>query len=207
MPADPAPETETRKLDGPRCRRFGLAGAAWRCALPLRAGPRRPPRAGRGPRPGDLARRAPVARSVPEPLVGADLAVLDPPPQDRRPLPAGRGDPAGRPRPRAASTASSPATTSGSKPPPPGSPPSRPLVDSEFWRVVDGCLGDLPRILAQAFMLRELEQIEVETLCATLDLSPANLRVRLHRARLLLRDCLETRWFGPRPDEAPRGQT
>jgi len=80
------------------------------------------------------------------------------------------------------------------------------LIDAEFWSVLNGCLGDLPRTLAQVFMLREIEQIEVETLCATLDLSPANLRVRLHRARLLLRDCLETRWFDSRPDEAPRSK-
>lgn len=82
--------------------------------------------------------------------------------------------------------------------------PEDALVDAEFWSVLDGCLGDLPRTLAQAFMLREIEQMEVETLCATLDLSPANLRVRLHRARLLLRECLETRWFGPQSDEGPR---
>ena len=36
-----------------------------------------------------------------------------------------------------------------------------------------------------------------------LDLSEVNLRVRLHRARLLLRECLEKHWFietrdGPR---------
>ena len=84
--------------------------------------------------------------------------------------------------------------------------PEEALVDAEFWSVLDGCLGDLPRTLAQAFMLREIEQVEVKTLCTTLDLSPANLRVRLHRARLLLRDCLETRWFGSRSDEAPRSK-
>ena len=109
----------------------------------------------------------------------------------------------GRPT-RVRLTASSPAITSGRTPPLPGRRPKQALVDAEFWSVLDGCLGDLPRTLAQVFMLREIEQIEVESLCATLDLSPANLRVRLHRARLLLRDCLETRWFGSRSDEAPR---
>ena len=82
--------------------------------------------------------------------------------------------------------------------------PEEDLVNTEFWSVLDGCLGDLPRTLAQAFMLREIEQVEVEALCAMLELSPANLRVRLHRARLLLRDCLQTRWFGPPSDDAPR---
>lgn len=78
------------------------------------------------------------------------------------------------------------------------------LLDDEFWNVLEGCLGDLPRSLAQVFMLRELEQIDVEEICKILGLTPGNLRVRLHRARLLLRDCLERRWFGSRSDEAPR---
>jgi RNA polymerase sigma-70 factor (ECF subfamily) len=78
------------------------------------------------------------------------------------------------------------------------------LLDDEFWSVLEGCLGDLPRSLAQVFMLRELEQIDVEELCKILGLTPGNLRIRLHRARLLLRDCLERRWFGSRSDEAPR---
>jgi RNA polymerase sigma-70 factor, ECF subfamily len=78
------------------------------------------------------------------------------------------------------------------------------LVNDEFWNVLDGCLGHLPRSLANAFVLRELEKVEAEHLCEILGLSPGNLRVRLHRARLLLRDCLEKRWFGSRSDDAPR---
>jgi len=82
--------------------------------------------------------------------------------------------------------------------------PEEAFLDDEFWSVLDGCLGDLPRSLARAFMLRELEHLDVEELCKILGLTPGNLRVRMHRARLLLRDCLEKRWFGSRSDEAPR---
>lgn len=80
--------------------------------------------------------------------------------------------------------------------------PEDDLVNAEFWSVLDGCLGELPGTLAKPFILREIDQMEVQSLCETLDLSPANLRVRLHRARLLLRDCLQTRWFGSRSDDA-----
>lgn len=82
--------------------------------------------------------------------------------------------------------------------------PEQALLDDEFRSVLDGCLGGLPPALAQVFLLRELEQIDAEELCKILGLTPGNLRVRLHRARLLLRDCLERRWFGSRSDEAPR---
>jgi RNA polymerase sigma-70 factor (ECF subfamily) len=97
-------------------------------------------------------------------------------------------------------------TTDGlwSKAPSPWKGPEQALERNEFWGVLDGCLGGLPRSLAQAFVLRELEEVDSERLCELLGLSPGNLRVRLHRARLLLRDCLEKRWFGSRSEDAPR---
>jgi RNA polymerase sigma-70 factor (ECF subfamily) len=79
--------------------------------------------------------------------------------------------------------------------------PEKALEEREFWDVLDGCLGRLPRALSSAFVLRELEGLEMTDLRRTLGLSEVNLRVRLHRARLLLRECLERRWFG----RAPRG--
>lgn len=84
--------------------------------------------------------------------------------------------------------------------------PDRALEDREFWEVLDGCLGRLPRALASAFFLRELEGREMADLGRDLDISEGNLRVRLHRARLLLRECLERRWFGvgPKPPGDPR---
>ena len=73
--------------------------------------------------------------------------------------------------------------------------PDKAFEEREFWEVLDGCLGRLPRALASVFFLRELEGLEMEELRRGLDLSEGNIRVRLHRARLLLRECLERRWF------------
>ncbi|MHB1561045.1 MAG: sigma-70 family RNA polymerase sigma factor [Isosphaeraceae bacterium] len=74
--------------------------------------------------------------------------------------------------------------------------PDRELEAREFRDVLDGCLRRLPGSLASAFILRELEEIEVAELCEVLGLSAGNLRIRLHRARLLLRECLERHGFG-----------
>ncbi len=74
--------------------------------------------------------------------------------------------------------------------------PSRIVEDREFWRVLDGCLARLPRALASAFVLRELEGMDANELQKSLALSAGNVRVRLFRARQLLRACLEKRWFG-----------
>jgi RNA polymerase sigma-70 factor (ECF subfamily) len=65
----------------------------------------------------------------------------------------------------------------------------------EFRDVLHSCLGKLPRSLASAFVLRELEELEVDDIQKTLGLTASNLRIRLHRARLLLRDCLQRNWF------------
>lgn len=70
------------------------------------------------------------------------------------------------------------------------------LEDEEFHQVLAQCLERLPGPLAEAFLLREGEMMDVEPVRETLDVSSATLRVRLHRARLLLRECLERNWFG-----------
>lgn len=67
----------------------------------------------------------------------------------------------------------------------------------EFWGVYQGCLGDLPAHLSQAFHLREMARLAVEELTQKLAITPQNLAVRLHRARILLRECLEKKWFLP----------
>jgi RNA polymerase sigma-70 factor (ECF subfamily) len=82
--------------------------------------------------------------------------------------------------------------------------PDKALEDREFWDVLDGCLGRLPRSLSSVFILRELEEQDTTELRRVLNLSEVNLRVRLHRARLLLRECLEKHWFVEEPDDGPR---
>jgi RNA polymerase sigma-70 factor (ECF subfamily) len=58
------------------------------------------------------------------------------------------------------------------------------------------CLSELSPKHATAFTLREIEGLGTEEICKVLDVSETNLWVILHRARALLRRCLETRWFG-----------
>ncbi len=82
--------------------------------------------------------------------------------------------------------------------------PEKALEDREFWDVIDGCLRRLPSSLSEVFILRELEDLEAAELRRVLGLSEGNLRVRLHRARLLLRECLEKHWFGEMPGGSRR---
>ena len=73
--------------------------------------------------------------------------------------------------------------------------PETAAENMEFWEIVSACIGDLPVPLAQSFHLRELDSKPTEETCQVLGISRKNLSVRLHRARLLLRRCLENRWL------------
>jgi RNA polymerase sigma-70 factor, ECF subfamily len=76
--------------------------------------------------------------------------------------------------------------------------PGRELETREFWEVVGRCLSKLPKGIADAFFLRELDGMAADEIQEVLGITPANFWKRLHRARLLLRECLETGWFGQR---------
>ncbi len=74
--------------------------------------------------------------------------------------------------------------------------PDETLVNKEFQGVLKSCLSKLPNKVAQAFLLREIEGALPEEVCKDLGVSPNNLWVMLHRARMGLRRCLEVHWFG-----------
>ena len=54
----------------------------------------------------------------------------------------------------------------------------------------------MPERTARVFMLREVMELTTEEICQELAITPTNLWVILHRARLALRECLEIKWFG-----------
>jgi RNA polymerase sigma-70 factor (TIGR02943 family) len=76
------------------------------------------------------------------------------------------------------------------------SDPSAALEKQEFWAIFRACLGKLPERLANAFTLREMEELDSREVCKALNVSANNLWVMLHRARLGLWRCLEVNWFG-----------
>jgi RNA polymerase sigma-70 factor (TIGR02943 family) len=73
--------------------------------------------------------------------------------------------------------------------------PETNLQRQEFWEALYRCLSRLPKRMSAAFRLREVEQLESEKVCATLEVSSGNLNVLLHRARLGLSHCLGLDWL------------
>jgi RNA polymerase sigma-70 factor (TIGR02943 family) len=76
--------------------------------------------------------------------------------------------------------------------------PEATLAQQQFWTVLQLCLDRLPPATARVFMMRELLGLEPEEVAAQLAISKSNCGVMLHRARMALRVCLQTRWFDER---------
>jgi len=72
--------------------------------------------------------------------------------------------------------------------------------NDEFWSVFDDCLKELPPRVAAVFVLREMEEMSTEEICKVLEITPTNLWVILHRARMQLRRSLEVKWFRRKKD-------
>ena len=73
--------------------------------------------------------------------------------------------------------------------------PAKTLDDKEFWKTFMDCLSGLPERLSRVFFLKEMDENSSDEICKVLDLTPTNLWVMLHRARLRLRACLDANWF------------
>jgi len=72
------------------------------------------------------------------------------------------------------------------------------LTDStEFYKVLQECLANLPDKMAATFTMKEIDEISTEEICKELDISPSNLWVMIHRSKLKLRKCIEKKWFLP----------
>ena len=73
-----------------------------------------------------------------------------------------------------------------------GNPDSE-LEKSRIRLALDECFRRLKPSLAQIFSLRELSGLSSEEICKELGITSTNAWVMLHRARLFLRECLDTR--------------
>jgi RNA polymerase sigma-70 factor (ECF subfamily) len=76
-----------------------------------------------------------------------------------------------------------------------GGPPDAPAQRAEFLAALQRCLERLPPRAAQAFVLREMEDLSSQEVCEILGLSATQLWTTMYRSRMALRECLEKNWF------------
>ena len=74
--------------------------------------------------------------------------------------------------------------------------PAQALENRKFWEIFERCSQLMPERTARIYMLREVMELTTEEICQEFSITPTNLWVILHRARLALRECLEIKWFG-----------
>lgn len=69
------------------------------------------------------------------------------------------------------------------------------LNNNELRKIIDYCFKKLPSKLAPVFIARFVDEKEAEKICKELDISSSNYWTIIHRAKVLLRACLEKNWF------------
>ena len=65
-----------------------------------------------------------------------------------------------------------------------------------FFATFEKCMDKLPKTTARVFFQREVTGEHTADICKGEGISSSNCWVLLHRARVGLRECLETNWFG-----------
>lgn len=69
------------------------------------------------------------------------------------------------------------------------------LDDKDFQLAMQKCVGKLPANWHTAITLKFLEEKDSDDICKELNVSASNYWVIMHRAKLMLRTCLEKTWF------------
>lgn len=69
------------------------------------------------------------------------------------------------------------------------------LNRNEFYQVLQYCIQKMPKKLVPVFTARFLDNEDADTICKEFNISTSNYWVIIHRAKLLMRNCLEKNWF------------
>jgi len=76
-----------------------------------------------------------------------------------------------------------------------GNDAEKDIENEELKSALEGCIQNLSEKYRMVFMLKTVQNYETEEICNELDITPSNLWVIIHRARIQLRNCMEKNWF------------
>lgn len=69
------------------------------------------------------------------------------------------------------------------------------MMQAEFGAVVRQCVQKMPPKLVPVFTAKFFDDEDSEDICKAHNISPSNYWVIIHRAKVLMRACLEQHWF------------
>ena len=78
--------------------------------------------------------------------------------------------------------------------------PDEQIQEVEFRQIVESCLDELPETQRAVFQKSVMDEKDSEEICKELNITPSNLWVRMHRARLGLAKCVETKWLNEKEE-------
>jgi len=73
--------------------------------------------------------------------------------------------------------------------------PEGELEQDELRQIIERCISLLPPKLASVFIMKLIDEAGSDEVCKELGITPSNLWVILHRARLKMRECVESKWI------------
>ena len=71
------------------------------------------------------------------------------------------------------------------------------INSKEFYKILQYCIEKMPSKLAPVFLARFIDEQDAQKICKEFNLSSSNYWVIVHRAKVLMRSCLEKNWFTP----------
>lgn len=69
------------------------------------------------------------------------------------------------------------------------------IESTEFNSALNNCMQKMPEKLASVFVLKYMDDKATEDICKEAGITSSNYWVMIHRAKILLRECLENNWF------------
>lgn len=69
------------------------------------------------------------------------------------------------------------------------------IEQRELGEAINECIANLPERYATIFVQKTIDNMETETICKEHDITASNLWVIIHRARVQLMECLNSKWF------------
>lgn len=69
------------------------------------------------------------------------------------------------------------------------------MQTKEFMKVMENCIEKMPLKLRPIFVMKYINEEDSEKICKDYGISSSNYWTIIHRAKLLIRNCLEKTWF------------
>ena len=69
------------------------------------------------------------------------------------------------------------------------------IQHAEFESILQLCLEKVPNKMKLVFIARFIDDEHSEDICKEFDVSPSNYWILIHRAKLVMRDCLDKKWM------------